>query len=271
VARMKELAKKHARFGYRRIHALLVRESWRVNRKRIQRLWRLEGLKVPPKPRKRQRLGSSENGCARHRAEYKNHVWSYDFTMDQTHGGRRLKLMPVVDEFTRECHTIEVERSITAEDVIATLSYLFQVHGEPEYIRSDNGPEFIATAVREWLAASGVKTLYIEPGSPWENAYLESFNGKLEDELLGGEIFQTLLEAKVLIEEYRVSYNHERPHSSLGYKTPAEFAATCATQETAGAAAKNQPEPSFPHAAAGSCTKVLSSPRVENSTTPVLS
>jgi putative transposase len=183
--------------------------------------------------------------------------------MDQTHNGRRLKLMPVVDEFTRECHTLEVERSITAEDVIATLSYLFQVHGEPEYIRSDNGPEFIATAVREWLAASGVKTLYIEPGSPWENAYLESFNGKLEDELLGGEIFQTLLEAKVLIEEYRVSYNHERPHSSLGYKTPAEFAATRATQETAGAAANDQPEPSFPHAAAGSCTKVLSSPRVE--------
>jgi putative transposase len=271
VQRMKELSRKNPRYGHRRVHVLLRREGWRVNRKRVQRLWRLEGLRVPRNQRKRSRLGGSENGCVRHRAEYKNHVWSYDFTMDQTAEGKRLKLMPVVDEFTRECHAIEVERSITAEDVISTLSYLFQVHGEPEFIRSDNGPEFLASAVQKWLASSGVKTLFIAPGSPWENAYAESFNGKLEDELLGGEIFHTLLEAKVLIEEYRVSYNHERPHSSLGYKTPAEFAATCATRETAGAAAKNKPESSFPHAAAGSCTKVLSSQHMGNSTTPVLS
>ena len=155
-------------------------------------------------------------------------MWSYDFTLDETADGRRLKRMPVVDEFTRECHTVEVERSLTAEDVVSTLRYLFRVHGEPEYIRSDNGPEFSATAVKQWLAQSGVKTLYIEPGSPWENAYLESFNGKLEDELLGRELFTSLTEAKVLIEQYRLQYNHERPHSALGYRTPAEYAASCA-------------------------------------------
>ena len=189
---------------------------------------------MPKGTHKRRRLGSSENGCIRKRAEYKSHVWSYDFTMDQTADGKRLKLMPVVDEHTREALTVEVERTITAQDVISTLGYLFQVHGEPEYIRSDNGPEFIATAVREWLASSGVKTLYIEPGSPWENAYVESFNGKLEDELLGREIFTSLLEAKVLVEQYRIEYNHERPHSSLGYQTPAEFAASCRSGRSEG-------------------------------------
>ncbi len=267
---MKDLSEENPRFGYRRVHALLRREGWRVNRKRVQRLWRLEGLRVPRNQRKRGRLGASENGCVRRRAEYRNHVWSYDFTMDQTADGKRLKLMPVVDEFTRECHAIEVERSITAQDVISTLRYLFQVHGEPEFIRSDNGPEFIASAVQKWLASSGVKTLYIAPGSPWENAHVESFNGKLEDELLGREIFHTLLESKVLVEDYRVRYNHERPHSSLDYQTPAEFAATCRSPAPIGSAATS-PEPSFPHAAAGSCTRVLSSQRVENSTTLILS
>ena len=233
MERMKALSAKHPRYGYRRVHAILRREGWRVNRKRVQRIWRAEGLRVPVRQRKRRRLGGSENGCLRHRAEYRNHVWSYDFTMDQTADGKRLKLMPVVDEFTRECHALEVERSLTAEDVISTLTYLFQVHGEPEFIRSDNGPEFIATAVREWLASSGVRTLYIEPGSPWENAYVESFNGKLEDELLGREIFHTLAESKVIIEQYRIEYNHERPHSSLGYQTPAEFAASCPSRDVA--------------------------------------
>lgn len=227
VGQMRKLSRKHPRYGYRRIHALLVRQGWRVNRKRVARLWREHSLKVPRRQRKRRRLGGSENGCTRKQAEHRNHVWSYDFTMDQTEDGRRLKMMPVVDEFTRECHVIETERSITAQDVIATLSYLFRVHGEPEYIRSDNGPEFIASAVKQWLAESGVKTLYIEPGSPWENAYVESFNGKLEDELLGRELFTSLHEAKVLVEQYRLEYNHERPHSALKYKTPAEFAATC--------------------------------------------
>jgi transposase InsO family protein len=234
--RLKALSRKHPRYGYRRVHALIVREGWRVNRKRVQRLWTEAGLKVQRKQRKRGRLGTRENGCTRQQAERKNHVWSYDFTMDQTADGRRLKLMPVVDEFTRECLAIEVERSITAQDVIATLAYLFRVHGEPKYIRSDNGPEFIANAVKQWLAASGVKTLYIEPGSPWQNAYVESFNGKLEDELLGRELFTSLTEAKVLIEQYRVEYNHERPHSSLDYRTPAEFAASCAISNVASAA-----------------------------------
>lgn len=236
VERMKELARKQPRYGYRRIHALLRREGWRVNRKRVHRLWREENLKIRRRSRKRRRLGTSENGCTRKRAERRNHVWSYDFTLDQTEDGKRLKLMPVVDEFTRECHAIEVARSLTAQDVISTLGYLFRVHGEPEYIRSDNGPEFIATAVKEWLAASGVQTLYIEPGSPWENAYVESFNGKLEDELLGRELFTSLTEAKVLIEQYRLEYNHERPHSSLNYQTPAEFAASCDEVNVASAA-----------------------------------
>lgn len=225
VSRMEKLARKHPRYGYRRIHALLRREGWRVNRKRVQRLWREHGFKVPLRQGRRRRLGSSENGAQRRRAEYPNHVWSYDFTLDATEDGRRLKFLPVVDEFTRECHALEVERSITAEGVIATLDYLFRVHGEPEYIRSDNGPEFIANAIKQWLAASGVRTLYIEPGSPWENAYIESFNSRLEDELLGRELFTSLTEAKVLAEEWRLAYNHERPHSALGYKTPAEFAA----------------------------------------------
>jgi len=158
------------------MHALLMREGWRVNRKKVQRLWRDAGLKVVPRQRKRTRLGSSENGCTRKKAEHKNHVWSYDFTLDQTSDGRRLKLMPVVDEYTRECLVIEVERRFTARDVIATLSYLFRLHGEPAYIRSDNGPEFIARAVKQWLTASGVKTLYIEPASPWQNAYVATAN-----------------------------------------------------------------------------------------------
>jgi transposase InsO family protein len=232
---MRGWAGKHPRYGYRRIHALLVRAGWRVNRKRVQRLWRAEGLKVPLRQRKRRRLGGSGNGCTRKKAEYKNHVWSYDFTLDETANGKRLKLMPVVDEFTRECLEIEVERSLTAEDVVCTLAYLFRVHGEPEYLRSDNGPEFIANAVRSWLTTAGVKTLYIEPGSPWQNAYVESFNGKIEDELLGRELFTSLSEAKVLVEQYWVEYNHERPHSALGYRTPAEFAATCALRTVASA------------------------------------
>jgi transposase InsO family protein len=235
------------------------------NAKRVQRLWREEGLKVPRRQHKRRRLGTSANGCVRKRAEYRNHVWSYDFTMDQTADGRRLKLMPVLDEFTREPLAIEVERSITAAEVIATLARLFRERGTPEFIRSDNGPEFIAKAVREWLAASGVKTLYIEPGSPWENAYVERFNGKLQDELPGRELFASLAEAKVLAEEYRLRYIHERPHSSLGYQTPAEFAGSCTTRMAATAVAKPRPRASFPHAAAGSCPAGLSSQRVENS------
>ena len=166
------LSEENPRYGYRRVWALLRREGWSVNKKRVHRLWREAGLKVPARQRKRRRLGGGENGCARRRAEHENHVWSYDFVMDQTEDGRTLKMMPVVDEYTRECLCIEVERSITAEDVVSTLASLFGERGEPAFIRSDNGPEFIAKAVKRWLEASGVRTLYIEPGSPWQNAYL---------------------------------------------------------------------------------------------------
>lgn len=223
--RMHELARRNPRRGYRYIWALLRREAWCVNRKRVQRLWRQEGLRVPQVQRKRRRLGSSENGSERQQAEYKNHVWSYDFVMDQTEDGNRLKLLPILDEFTREVHGIMTARSIVAEDVVEQLAYLFRVHGEPEFIRSDNGPEFIAHAVRDWLAASGVKTLFIEPGSPWQNAYSESFNSRLRQELLNQELFTSLTEAQILVEQHRISHNHERPHSSLGWRTPAEFAA----------------------------------------------
>lgn len=228
LLRIRALAREHPRYGYRRIRALLKREGWSVNLKRVHRLWRREGLKVPQMQRKRRRLGQSENGCTRRRAERPNHVWSYDFIHDQTADGRGLKLLPVVDEFTRECLTIEVERSLTAEDVVSTLEYLFEVRGVPEHIRSDNGPEFIAEAVKSWLARRGSETIYIAPGSPWENAYSETFNSRLRDELLDREVFETLKEAKVIVEDHRLDYNDRRPHSSLGYRSPAEFAAACA-------------------------------------------
>jgi putative transposase len=226
------LSEENPRYGYRRVWALLRREGWLVNKKRVHRLWRGAGLKVPVRQRKRRRLGGGENGCARRRAEHKDHVWSYDFVMAQTEDGRTLKMMPVVDEYTRECLCIGVERSITAQDVVSTLASLFRERGEPTFIRSDNGPEFIAKAVKRWLEASGVRTLYIEPGSPWQNAYSETFNSRLADELLGREVFATLLEAKVLVEDYRGHYNQERPHSALGYQTPAEFGALCCELES---------------------------------------
>lgn len=221
--RVRELAARHPRYGYRRITALLRMEGWRVNRKRVQRIWRLEGLRVPSKQRKRRRLGSSAGAVTRRCAASRRDVWSYDFVMDQTADGHRLKLLPIVDEYTRECLTIEVARSLTASDVIATLDRLFKEHGAPRYVRSDNGPEFIADAVKEWLAKSGVETLYIELGSPWQNAYSESFNSRFRDELLDREVFTSLTEAQVIVEDYRCAYNTERPHSSLSYQTPAAF------------------------------------------------
>jgi transposase InsO family protein len=225
VQRMVALSTENPRYGYRRVWALLGREGWQVNKKRVQRLWREAGLKVPAKERKRRRLGSSENGCTRRRAEYPGHVWSYDFAMDATEDGRRLKIMPIVDEYSRECLALEMERSITAEGVVEILNLLFTERSEPAYIRSDNGPEFIAETIKRWLAASGVKTLYIEPGAPWENAYSESFISRLRDELLNREVFANLKEAKVLAKDYRDHYNHHRPHGALGYLTPMEFAA----------------------------------------------
>jgi putative transposase len=227
---MVALSLENPRYGYRRVWAMMRREGFEVNKKRVHRLWREEGLKVLDKQHKRRRLvlGDSENGSKRQRAEHRDHVWSYDFVVDRTEDGRRLKMMPVVDEYSRECLTVEVERSITAEDVVRTLATLFERRGEPSFIRSDNGPEFIAQAVKRWLEASGVKALYIEPGSPWENAYSETFISRFSDELLKREVFTSLLEAKVLVEEYRNHYNRERPHSALCYRTPAEFAASCA-------------------------------------------
>jgi putative transposase len=228
IERMTMLSQENPRYGYRRVWALLRREGWQVNAKRVHRLWREQGLKVPDKQRKRRRLvGTSENASNRRRAEHKNHVWSYDFVMDRTEDGRTLKMLPIVEEYTRECLALEVERFITAKDVVVALEGLFEERGEPAFIRSDNGPEFIAEAVKRWLAASGVKTLYIEPGSPWENAYAETFISRFGDELLKREVFANPLEAKVLVEEYRIHYNHERPHSALGYRTPAQFAALC--------------------------------------------
>jgi len=227
TAEIKKLAKKHKRYGYRMITAKLRQDNWFVNHKRVQRIWQKEGLQVPYRRKFKKAKGSSDNSCAVKKAEYPNHVWTYDFMSDQTENGRKLKLLTVLDEFTRESLAIEVDRSIRAKDVILVLEYLFMVHGLPKFIRSDNGPEFIANAIKKWLKKKHVKTLYIEPGSPWENGYIESFNGKFRDEILNREVFYSVKEAKVVVEDWRLDYNNHRPHSSLGYMTPAGFAALC--------------------------------------------
>ena len=217
------LAAKYGRYGYRRITVLLQRPpfNWRVNHKRVERIWRREGLKVPQKQPKRRRLWLNDGSCIRLRPAYKNHVWSYDFVVDRTTDGRAFRILNLIDEYTRISLTVKVARKISSQDVLEELYKLFLFHGVPDYIRSDNGPEFTAKAVRTWLSQLGVKMLFIEPGSPWENGYIESFNGKMRDELLDREIFTTLKEAKILIEQWRKDYNQVRPHSSLGYKPPA--------------------------------------------------
>jgi len=215
------LALQYGRYGYRRVTALLREAGWRVNRKRVERIWRQEGLKVPHKQPKKSRLWLNDGSCIRLRPEYPNHVWSYDFVEDRTHDGRKFRMLNIIDEFTRECLAIRVSRKLKAIDVIDVLSDLFILRGVPGHIRSDNGSEFVAKAVRTWISAVGAKTAYIEPGSPWENGYCESFNSKLRDELLNGEIFYTLKEAQIVIEKWRRHYNTARPHSSLGYKPPA--------------------------------------------------
>ena len=215
------LATRYGRYGYRRITALLNERGWQVNHKRVERIWRREGLKVPKKQPKRGRLWLNDGSCIRLRPEYRDHVWSYDFVTARTADGRVFRMLTIIDEYTRECLAILVERRLTSEDVIDQLFNLFVLRGVPEHIRSDNGPEFTAKAVRKWLGRLGVKTLFIEPGSPWENGYIESFNGKLRDELLNREIFTTLIEAKVLIADWRKEYNQIRPHSAKGYKPPA--------------------------------------------------
>ena len=225
AAELRRLSAEHPRAGYRMAAALLRRAGMEINDKRVQRVWREEGLKVPRRQRQRARLGNSEGGTQRLKAERVNHVWSYDFVFDQTEDGRRLKWLPICDEFSRELVALEVERRMEAKDVIRILDEAVTARGSaPEYIRSDNGPEFVALAVREWIARRGFKTLYIKPGSPWQNAYSESFNSRFRDEFLNREAFASVLEAKVLGKQHRQRHNQERPHSSLDYQTPVEFA-----------------------------------------------
>jgi len=221
TGRIVELATVYGRYGTPRITAMLHAEGWVVNHKRVERIWRESGLKVPSKQPKRGRLWLNDGSCVRLRPAKKDHVWAYDFVSGRTHDGVPFRMLNIVDEFTRECLSIDVARKLGSDDVLEQLAWLMATRGVPEHLRSDNGSEFTATAVREWLAKVGVKTLYIEPGSPWENGYVESFNGKLRDELLNREIFYSLNEAKVLIEMWRRHYNQVRPHSSLGYKPPA--------------------------------------------------
>ena len=218
---MVELVRQYGRYGYRKIAELLRQAGWLVNDKRVERIWRREGLKVPARQPKRARLWLSDGSCIRLRAERPNHVWSHDFLEERTHDGRKLRLLNIIDEFTRECLAIRVSRRLKSIDVIDVLSDLFILRGIPEHIRSDNGPEFFAKAMQEWIAAVGAKTAYITPGSPWENGFIESFNARLRDELLNGEIFYTLREAQIVIESWRRHYNTVRPHASIGYRAPA--------------------------------------------------
>jgi putative transposase len=231
---IKKHIEKRPRFGYRRITVELRNGGWYINFKRVYRLWRDYDLNTPKKKgrKKRGRDGCSDNACNKKKPEYINHVWSYDFMTETLENGRKARILSVLDEFTRECLTIDIGRRITAQDVIDVLRYLFLVRGEPAYIRSDNGPEFTAKKVKQWLAAMGVQTLFIEPGSPWENGYMESFNGHFRDEGLDRELFVSMEELRYYSERWRLDYNHHRPHQSLGYMTPAMFAATVAPKES---------------------------------------
>jgi putative transposase len=239
-----ELARRYGRYGSRKISALLRASGWLVNDKRVERIWRREGLKVPAKQAKRGRLWDNHGSCIRLRPERPNHVWSYDFVEERTHDGRKFRMLNVIDEYTHECLSIRVARKLKSADVIDVLSDLFILRGVPAHIRSDNGPEFIAKSVQAWITGVGVKTAYIAPGSPWENGYVESFNARLRDELLNGEIFYSLKEAQIVIESWRRHYNTIRPHASLRYRPPAPevfvpaFAAWPAAQHQPAAPAK---------------------------------
>ena len=215
------LAAQYGRYGYRQITGLLWQEGWAISRSRVERIWKQEGLKVPQKQPKRGRLWLADGSCIRLRPTHRNHVWSWDFVMDRTNDGRPIKMLTLIDEFTKEALAIYPARRIRAHDVIDIFADVMIERGVPEYIRSDNGPEMVAKKLRRWLGRVGAKTVYITPGSPWENGYCESFNGKLRNELLDGEIFYTLREAQVLIEQWRLHYNRVRPHSALGYRPPA--------------------------------------------------
>ena len=223
--RIKELSFKHKKYGYRMIAALLAREGEKVNHKRMHRIWKEEGLQQPRRGPKRKRRGRTVEIV--NKAEHKNHVWSYDFVQDSTERGRTLRMLVIVDEYTRECLELRVDSSITSRKVIDSLSWLFLLRGTPKYIRSDNGPEFIARSLCQWLEEQGCSTIFIKPGSPWENAYVESFNSRLRAECLNREIFRNKKEAQEIVENWRREYNEFRPHSSLGYETPAEFSLHC--------------------------------------------
>jgi putative transposase len=217
------LAGTNPRYGYRRLHALLIRQRYQINHKRVQRLCRDEGLRVRIQKRKRSRVGESTLPGDRQVAAFTNHVWALDFQFDQTRDARILKLLNITDEFTKRALAIEVERSIGSDDMVRVLERLVTVHGTPAFIRMDNGTEMTANALRDWCRFTGTRAVFIEPGSPWQNAYVESFNGKIRDELLAIEEFTTLLEAKIMAEDFRQHYNSHRPHSTLKYQTPDEF------------------------------------------------
>ncbi len=250
--RIKELARKRKRYGYRRIHALLRREGLEVNKKRVHRIWKAEGLQLPRRRRMRRR---GPKGEVVRRALYRDHVWSWDFVEDSTETGGKIRFLTLVDEYTREGLAIRAERSLGAEEVVEVLEWLFLTRGTPAYIRSDNGPEFVARKVRLWLEERGCEAIYIEPGSPWENPFIESFNGSFRDECLNVHVFGSVREAQEIAEAWRKEYNEERPHSSLGYMTPVEFAAMSGDEglpadrqgktETAGAGSSSQPTASF--------------------------
>lgn len=229
VARILELVREFPRYGYRQITRLLRGEGWQINFKRVYRLWRQEGLKVPRKKKKRRRLGDSNGGIIRRKAERMNHVWSMDFIFDRTTNGRPIKILSIIDEYTRECIALDVSRRITSEDVIAVLVDLIAIRGVPAFVRCDNGPEFISKSLRKFLDRIDVGTSYIEPGSPWENGFVESFHSRFRDECLACEEFTTMFEATTVIDQWRMMYNQRRPHSSLGGQTPAQFASQCAT------------------------------------------
>ena len=232
---MRRISRANPRYGVPRISRELKAEGWRVNSKRVHRLWKQESMQVPRKQHSKRRLslGGSQNSCVRHRAMRRNHVWSYDFVAERTEDGLALRMLVVIDEFTRECLAIEVGRRFTSDDVIGVLQYLFAIRGVPTHIRSDNGPEFVAKDIRRWLVQAGVGTLFIAKSSPWENGYVESFNGKFRDELLNGELFLGLEDARWVIDRWRLDYNHRRRHSALGYQTPAAFAANCVLEHSA--------------------------------------
>lgn len=229
IKAIREVAMRESRAGYRTVTKHLRREGWQVNQKRVHRLWKQEGLRVPPRPAKKRARGNSDGSTQLLQAEAVDHVWSYDFVFDQTDDGGRLKWLPILDEYSRDLMSLGVARTMTAQDVIDQLDELVGQRGIPQFIRSDNGPEFVAKAVRKWIEARGFRTLFIAPGSPWQNAYSESFNSRFRDEFLNVELFTNVLEAKMLGEEHRYKYNHQRPHSSLGDLTPAEYASRCAS------------------------------------------